>query len=86
LDTGSDVAIAPDRTGRGTNALIVRCGASFDFQFGEDSFARHSEAAAARNLALAVHRDEALAFDVDTPDDYARWLDIDGHGPRRPMV
>jgi 2-phospho-L-lactate/phosphoenolpyruvate guanylyltransferase len=82
----ADIAIAPDRSGRGTNALIVRCGASFDFHFGEDSYVRHSEAAAAHGLKLAVHREEALAFDVDTPDDYARWLDMDGHGAARPMV
>jgi 2-phospho-L-lactate/phosphoenolpyruvate guanylyltransferase len=82
----ADVAIAPDRGGHGTNALIVRCGSPFDFRFGEDSCARHSEAAAARGLALAVHRDDALAFDVDTPDDYARWLDIDGQGAVRPVV
>ena len=81
-----DVAIAPDRSGRGTNAVAVRCGASFDFHFGEDSYARHSEVAAARGLTLAVHRDDALAFDVDTPDDYARWLDRDGHGAARPVV
>lgn len=82
----ADVAIAADRAGRGTNGVIVRCDTPFDFHFGEDSFARHSAAAAARGLALAVHRDDALAFDVDTPDDYARWLDIDGHGALKPMV
>lgn len=75
--SGADVAIAPDRAGRGTNALVVPCGKPFDFRFGEDSFRRHSEAAAAQGLTLSVHRDDALAFDVDTPDDYARWLEAD---------
>lgn len=67
------VAIAPDASGTGTNALVVPSGAPFEFRFGADSFARHCDAAAVQGLSVVVHRSPALAFDVDTPDDYARW-------------
>jgi 2-phospho-L-lactate guanylyltransferase len=70
---GADVTIAPDASGAGTNALVVPARASFEFRFGLDSFVRHRDAAAAQGLSVAVHRSLALAFDVDTPDDYARW-------------
>ena len=68
-----NVVVAPDESGTGTNALIVPTGASFEFCFGVDSFTRHSSAAAALGLDVAIHRSAALAFDVDTPGDYARW-------------
>lgn len=82
----ADVVIAPDAGETGTNALRVPSGDRFEFSFGPDSFVQHSAAAAARGWTLAVHRSDALAFDVDTPEDYARWAESDGQRHANPMV
>jgi 2-phospho-L-lactate guanylyltransferase len=69
----ADVVIAPDKCGTGTNAIVVRGDMVFDFSFGERSFSSHLAHAAARGAKVAVHRSPALAFDVDTAEDLARW-------------
>lgn len=72
LDLANDrpaVAIATDRHGRGTNALLMRPPGIIPFAFGEQSFARHQESAWQRNVvAIPTHAPE-LALDLDTPDD-----------------
>jgi 2-phospho-L-lactate guanylyltransferase len=70
---GADLVIAPDKCGTGTNAIVVRTDLPFEFHFGERSFASHLAQASARGASAAVHRSDALGFDVDTPDDFARW-------------
>jgi 2-phospho-L-lactate guanylyltransferase len=65
---GSLVALAPDRHGTGTNALLVSPPDAIEFRFGEDSRAAHrSEAERAGAIYLEV--DGPLAFDLDTPAD-----------------
>jgi 2-phospho-L-lactate guanylyltransferase len=62
------VALAPDRHGTGTNALLVSPPDAIDFRFGEGSRAAHrSEAERAGAVYLEV--DGPLAFDLDTPAD-----------------
>jgi 2-phospho-L-lactate/phosphoenolpyruvate guanylyltransferase len=63
------IAIAPDRSGLGTNGICLPAGSEFAFSFGENSFTRH--AATVTRLRLQVGRVERprLAFDVDTPAD-----------------
>ncbi|MDQ2853975.1 MAG: 2-phospho-L-lactate guanylyltransferase [Chloroflexota bacterium] len=69
------VAIAPDRTGSGTNALALRPPDAIGFRFGVGSFDAHRAEAEAAGVALAeVHR-PGLAFDLDTPEDLARWIE-----------
>ena len=66
------VLIAPDRRGKGTNALLISPPDAIGFSFGPDSFVAHQEAAHGRQIEpVAVHRD-GLAFDIDTPEDYHR--------------
>jgi 2-phospho-L-lactate guanylyltransferase len=68
-----DVAIARDRGGEHTNALALRLEHRFRTSFGaEDSFRRHCASAKQAGLSLSVVESTSLAFDVDTPDDYAR--------------
>ncbi len=67
------VVIAPDIDELGTNALALDADMTFDYRFGVDSFARHLETAEALDLPVFVHRDPALAFDLDTPADYRLW-------------
>ncbi len=66
------VALAPDRSGTGTNALLLRPPRALAPLFGPASFARHRAAARARGLAVTTVHLPALAFDLDTPDDLAR--------------
>ncbi len=69
----ADVALAPDLSGSGTNALIIDVAHAFEFQFGPDSFALHSRSAAAAGARVWVHCAPEFAFDLDTPDDLERW-------------
>lgn len=69
-------AIAPDRAGTGTNGLAQRPADALAFRFGAGSFAAHSAEAEERGVPMAVVRRPGLAFDLDTPDDLARWLQL----------
>jgi 2-phospho-L-lactate/phosphoenolpyruvate guanylyltransferase len=73
------VAIAPDRHGRGTNALSLPLphAAAFAFAFGEDSFARHCAEVRRLGLELAIVRGDGLARDVDEPADLADAAGLD---------
>lgn len=72
----SGVAIAPDRAGTGTNGLAQRPAGAIPFRFGVGSFAAHREAAAAAGLPVSVVQRPGLAFDLDTPEDLARWIEL----------
>jgi 2-phospho-L-lactate guanylyltransferase (CobY/MobA/RfbA family) len=69
-------AIAPDRSGLGTNALALAldAGARDMFHFGADSCARHRAALTGAGYRVASHVCDELAFDLDTPQDHAEWL------------
>jgi 2-phospho-L-lactate/phosphoenolpyruvate guanylyltransferase len=70
------VAIAPDRAGGGTNALALRPPDAIAFRFGIGSLATHrAEAEQAGVPLVEVHR-PGLAFDLDTPADLARWIEL----------
>lgn len=70
------VAIAPDRAGTGTNGLALRPPGVVNFRFGSGSFAAHAaEIERAGVPAVAVDR-AGLSFDLDTPDDLRRWLEL----------
>ena len=72
---GPGVAVvAPDRAGRGTNALALPTMADFRFRFGRDSAAAHVAEARRAGLRPATLSTPGLAFDVDTPRDYAEFL------------
>jgi 2-phospho-L-lactate guanylyltransferase len=75
LAARADIVLVPDRAELGTNLLRFRGAAvgSFKFQFGDESFSRHSAEAERLGLTVEVLRDPALGFDVDTPADYAAW-------------
>ena len=62
------VALAPDRHGRGTNALLLDPPGVIEPNFGGDSRAAHAGLAAAAGAAY-VEADGLLGLDLDTPDD-----------------
>jgi 2-phospho-L-lactate guanylyltransferase len=75
-DGAPGVAIAPDRAGTGTNALAIQPPGVINFRFGSGSFAKHAaEVERARVPCVAVNRG-GLAFDLDTPEDLQRWLEL----------
>jgi 2-phospho-L-lactate guanylyltransferase len=75
-DGSPGVAIAPDRAGTGTNALVLRPPGLIGFRFGPGSFARHLAEVDAAGVPLVAVNRAGLAFDLDTPEDLARWLEL----------
>ncbi|HET8587888.1 MAG TPA: 2-phospho-L-lactate guanylyltransferase [Candidatus Limnocylindria bacterium] len=76
VPAGTGVAIAPDRRGTGTNGLAMQPPDAIGFHFGVGSFALHRAAAEAQRISLVVVDRPGLAFDLDTPADLARWLEL----------
>jgi 2-phospho-L-lactate/phosphoenolpyruvate guanylyltransferase len=70
------VAIAPDRAGTGTNGLVLRPPGVIRFRFGVGSFAKHLEEVERAGVPLVAVNRAGLAFDLDTPEDLARWLEL----------
>ena len=73
---GPAVAIAPDRLGTGTNGLALSPPGVIGFRFGAGSFAAHRAEAQTAGVDPAVVVRPGLAFDLDTPEDLARWLEL----------
>jgi len=72
LEAGSEppvVVIAPDHRREGTNALFVNPAGLIEYDFGPDSFSRHSENAEKAAAKLVVLDLPSLARDVDVPED-----------------
>ena len=70
------VAIAPDRAGSGTNGLALRPPDAIGFRFGTGSFDAHRAEAEAAGVPLVEVDRPGLAFDLDTPADLARWIEL----------
>jgi 2-phospho-L-lactate guanylyltransferase len=61
--------ISPDRARQGTNALLLAPPTLLEPSFGPGSFARHVNLARRVDATVIVHEDQAIAADLDTPDD-----------------
>lgn len=77
---GPDVLIITDDAGTGTNVLLWRPIASASFQYGIGSAERHARSAERLGLRVVSRKDDALSFDVDTPQDLEQWSK-DDHDP-----
>jgi 2-phospho-L-lactate guanylyltransferase len=71
IETPAVVAVPAVGRG-GTNALYVRPPNAITLHFGADSFESFRREAEARGVNFAVHESEAMAVDLDEPDDLAR--------------
>jgi 2-phospho-L-lactate guanylyltransferase len=63
------VVIAPDRHGRGTNALLVSPAGGIHYSFGKESFQRHCGLVSKAGMRLEVCDRPNLALDLDLPAD-----------------
>jgi 2-phospho-L-lactate guanylyltransferase len=83
LRTLGPVVVAPSDAGGGTNLLVRRPPSAMPARFGPSSLARHLETARARRLPVAVIDRPELGFDLDSPDDIARYLASPAQGRTR---
>ncbi len=63
------VVIAPDRHGKGTNALLICPSGLIEYDFGENSFQRHCERAKQAGARLEIVDLPSLGLDLDMPED-----------------
>lgn len=63
------VVIAPDRRGKGTNALLMSPAGLIEYDFGEGSFARHCERVKKAGARLEIVELPTLGLDLDLPED-----------------
>jgi 2-phospho-L-lactate guanylyltransferase len=63
------VVIAPDRHGKGTNALLISPSGLIEYDFGENSFQRHCERARQAGARLEIVDLPSLGLDLDVPED-----------------
>jgi 2-phospho-L-lactate/phosphoenolpyruvate guanylyltransferase len=63
------VVIAPDRHGKGTNALLMVPAGQIEYDFGEGSFHRHCARATKSGARLEVVELHSLGLDLDLPED-----------------
>lgn len=74
LRTLGAVVLARSADGAGTSLLLRRPPRAIPARFGPDSFRRHQQLAADRDLPVAVVERPELSFDVDLPDDILTLL------------
>ncbi len=63
------VVVAPDRRGRGTNALLSAPPGLIKYDFGPNSFTRHKEQAENAGARLEICQLPSFGLDVDIPED-----------------
>jgi 2-phospho-L-lactate/phosphoenolpyruvate guanylyltransferase len=63
------VVIAPDRHGKGTNALLISPSGLIEYDFGENSFERHCEMVRKSGARLEIVNLPSLGLDLDVPED-----------------
>jgi 2-phospho-L-lactate guanylyltransferase len=67
------VAVAAPAIGRGgTNALYLRPPDVIGMHFGDESLVKFREDADGKGVRFAIHQSDAMALDLDEPDDLAR--------------
>lgn len=75
--------ILPSREGTGTNGLVFKLPARIAVEYGEGSFRRHLSKAWAAGLRAEVLSVPGIAFDIDTPEDLAHFMDDAGQEARK---
>jgi len=63
------VVINPDHKGTGTNALIVNPAGLLNYEFGINSFQKHTAQAKEKGINLKICDLPSIALDIDEPED-----------------
>ena len=71
------MVIASAQRDGGTNALLLHPAHAIDFQFGENSFAKHSRAAERAGVEILHYDSDTVTFDLDVPADLNRKSKIE---------
>ena len=74
------VAAVPAHSDRGTNLLVRRPATVIPSRFGRSSYQRHRSEASRAGVGFTAVTSTEIAFDVDTPEDVARWMSAGGAG------
>jgi 2-phospho-L-lactate/phosphoenolpyruvate guanylyltransferase len=69
------ITILPSRDGAGTNGMMFASPARIEMEYGPGSFARHMKRAASQGFQARVFEAPGIAFDIDTPEDLASFID-----------
>jgi len=69
LGASEAVVIAPDRKGKGTNALLVAPPGLIEYEFGTESFEKHVARARKVDAHLEICELPNLGLDLDEPED-----------------
>ena len=86
LSNKEGLAVAPDRSGTGTNALWRSPGNTIQVAFGTTSLAAHERLAREAGVDIRLVERPGLALDVDVPDDLAAaWKTTVGPATRRAL-
>jgi 2-phospho-L-lactate guanylyltransferase len=72
------VVIAPDRHGKGTNAMLMVPPGQIEYDFGEDSFQRHCDRIIKSGARLEVVELPSLGLDLDMPEDLEMVRKLEG--------
>lgn len=72
------VVIAPDRHGKGTNALLMVPAGQIEYEFGEGSFQRHCDRAIKSGARLEIVELPSLGLDLDLPEDLEMVRKLEG--------
>jgi 2-phospho-L-lactate guanylyltransferase len=86
VESQEELILGTDRRRTGTNALLLRFAghaSEFRFAFGPESLERHLAEARRIGLETRVREIPGIAFDLDTPDD---WADVLAYGGEAPTV
>ena len=76
MDAASEpVTLIPSRDWTGTNGVVFLPPARIEMEYGEGSFRRHLSKAAAAGHRADVMNLPGMAFDIDTPEDLALFMD-----------
>jgi 2-phospho-L-lactate guanylyltransferase len=68
-----EVILAPDRRGKGTNAILSSPPGLIEYDFGPESFSEHVERAKKAGARVVVCALPSLGLDLDDPDDFAAY-------------
>ena len=77
------VVIAPDRHGKGTNALLIAPPGLIEYDFGDNSFQRHCERVKKAGARLEIVDLPSLGLDLDLPEDFELIKNLETTAPAK---